>query len=369
MGLPPWAHALAGASGGVAATALLHPLDTLRTHRQSLTAISATAPLRTLLSSPATLYRGIGPSLAGGGLSWGAYLSLYAAMRRLDGGALPAGAAAAAAGAGVALLTTPVWVVKTRVQLGGGMSATAVARGVAATDGWRGFYRGLGANLLLVSHGVVQMAAYEAAKAWLTAAPPSAASAAEGDTLVSLSGGGRGVSVRDSLLASTVSKVAASVATYPLQVVRTAMQEAARATAPHATTPAAATTTAASVSATPRTAAHAGAAASPPSSRGVGDIRVRPVAAAATAAGGTSVVTATTVGGVPSPPSLPRSPLPAARRVWDVFGVAREVVAARGMRGLWAGLGANLARVTPAAAVTFVVYEQSLRMIAAVAGD
>ncbi|OSX71443.1 hypothetical protein BU14_0532s0004 [Porphyra umbilicalis] len=181
MGLPPWAHAAAGAAGGLAATAALHPLDTLRTRRQSLNA--PPTPLRALLGAPRVLYRGMGPSLAGAGLSWGAYLSLYDRLRRVEG--LPPGAAAAAAGAGVALLTTPVWVVKTRVQLGGGGrggggGAAAVARHVWATEGWGGLYRGLGASLLLVTHGVVQMGAYEAVKGWLRPEGVAAAAAAGG---------------------------------------------------------------------------------------------------------------------------------------------------------------------------------------------
>ena len=113
------------------------------------------------------LYAGLAPALLGAGLSWGAYFAAYSAAKerwvgRLDGGdggggstfpfpfsssssrassssgsssssssfSLPAAAhmaAAAEAGALVALLTNPVWVVKTRLQLQarGGMSPVA----------------------------------------------------------------------------------------------------------------------------------------------------------------------------------------------------------------------------------------------------
>ena len=94
----------------------------------------------------ASLYAGLAPALLGAGLSWGAYFTAYAAAKaRLaeaglggsggsDGKGGPASSfasssaalhllAAAQAGAFVCVLTNPVWVVKTRLQLqrGGGL--------------------------------------------------------------------------------------------------------------------------------------------------------------------------------------------------------------------------------------------------------
>jgi solute carrier family 25 (mitochondrial folate transporter), member 32 len=197
--------------------------------------------LRTMVATEgwAALYAGLAPALLGAGLSWGAYFTAYqAAKARLaassgsgEGGGESSSSAAlhllaaAQAGAFVCVLTNPVWVVKTRLQLqrgggvrgGGGLGArgvlpragglgkaagagaagaaaasrlagaasssgaagaagasgaasalppryTGVAGTVAAIlreEGVRGLYRGLAPSLLLVSHGAIQFAAYE----------------------------------------------------------------------------------------------------------------------------------------------------------------------------------------------------------------
>lgn len=179
------------------------------------------------------LYAGAVPALVGNTAVWAVYFPCYEAAKRrasdAQGGAPlgPGGTmlAAAQAGALAATLTNPLWVVKTRLQLQRRERASAPGsarspaagpqyrglydglRRVAAEEGVRGLYAGLGPSLLLVSHGMFQFAAYESLRAQATsqgALPLSAPSAA---------------------LCGAASKLLASLLTYPVQVLRSRLQQ------------------------------------------------------------------------------------------------------------------------------------------------
>ena len=189
------------------------------------------------------MYAGLSPALAGGTLAWGLYFACYNRAkaryaRWLDApeAQLPPAAhlvAAAEAGATVAVLTNPIWVAKTRLQLqrrpgaagapADGARYTGLAhalRRIAADEGVRGLYRGLGPSLALVSHGALQFTAYEALKKRALAAQRSDAAATESDEateprLTAASASAIGVA----------SKLLASGATYPSQVLRARLQQ------------------------------------------------------------------------------------------------------------------------------------------------
>jgi len=187
------------------------------------------------------LYRGLGPTLVALLPNWAVYFTVYERLKRLlqrPGGeeALPHGAhvaAAAGAGAATVLSTNPLWVAKTRLQVQtaaglrgrlGGLGAAAGAgagwharpyggtldclRRIAAEEGLRGLYSGLGPSLAGICHVMIQFPAYEAAKAALAerqGLPPDA------------------LGTGSLVAASSLSKMAASLVTYPHEVVRARM--------------------------------------------------------------------------------------------------------------------------------------------------
>ena len=166
-------------------------------------------------------YHGYGDSGGGGGgaSSSGALSSLDYLL------------ASGTAGALTAILTNPIWVIKTRM-LSSGRSAPGAyhslgdgVRSILRTDGLLGFYRGLVPALFGVSHGAVQFMAYEQLKNWRSAGPTASLSSAPGvlqqqqqqqppRTLTNL----------DFLVLSAIAKVIAGTATYPYQVVRARLQ-------------------------------------------------------------------------------------------------------------------------------------------------
>ena len=176
------------------------------------------------------LYAGTVPALVGNTAVWALYFPCYEAAKRRasaaqGGGPLGPGAnmlAAAQAGAFAAILTNPLWVVKTRLQLqrreraAAPPSSAAAAhyrglfdglRRVGTEEGVRGLYAGIGPSLVLVSHGMLQFAAYESLRAQATgqgAAPLSAPAAA---------------------LCGAAAKLLASCVTYPVQVLRSRLQQ------------------------------------------------------------------------------------------------------------------------------------------------
>lgn len=231
---PPYAHALAGAGGGLATVTLLHPLDTLRTRLQSVDrravlaqrgeALRAFREIVLREGAPA-LYRGAVPAAFGSVLSWACYFHWFQRARAFvqpavthdTGSHLLAGTIA---GLMTSVATNPIWVIKVRLQLQRAGKVLSPGykpykgfvdglRSILREEGMRGFYRGIGPSVWLVSHGALQFTMYERLK----------------EQLRDDSDPGKSTSVTHSLVASTASKLVASLATYPMQVARTRMQE------------------------------------------------------------------------------------------------------------------------------------------------
>jgi len=99
-------------------------------------------------------------------------------------------------------------------------------------EGVWGFYRGLGVGLMSVSHGAVQFAVYEPAKRVYfrrkgrdrRAAAAAAAGGDDDDDDAAAGPGDRKVGNEATIVLSTVSKFVAGAVTYPLQVLRSRLQ-------------------------------------------------------------------------------------------------------------------------------------------------
>ena len=163
--------------------------------------------------------------------------------------------AAATAGACVDVLTNPLWVIRTRLQTqwlyrtvaeqGGATAATAIAqqegrprlmydgmfdaaRKMLRHEGVGSFYKGLSASLLGCSHVAVQFPVYEELRAQLRARRLMASANAHesgGGGSSSTHADAEELSTVEILIASTTSKLVASTATYPHEVVRTRLQD------------------------------------------------------------------------------------------------------------------------------------------------
>ncbi|PHH60434.1 hypothetical protein CDD81_1678 [Ophiocordyceps australis] len=228
---PATVEAVAGLSAGSAATLALHPLDIVKTRMQISRSRKPARPktvpiLRSMTSSPRPLesmYRGLMASLVGNATSWSCFFffksKLEQAAVRMGQRSQPTATdyfiASGLAGLATSVLTNPIWVLKTRMlssdrsAAGAYPSMLAGARTILATEGWRGFYRGLGVSMLGMSHTAVLFVVYEPAKQAVLAR-----SIHSDDHL----------SVAATVGLSSLSKLAAVAATYPYQVVRTRLQ-------------------------------------------------------------------------------------------------------------------------------------------------
>lgn len=251
-------------------------------------------PGRLPLTPPCAPSAGLTPALVGSGLAWGIYFFAYNTAkeryRRASGQVKLSPAlhlvSAAEAGCLVCLVTNPIWVTKTRLQLqrhsgvrvaatagavagqgaaGGAAAAAAAAarstgpvaravmagagsvagplpapayRGlvdcftqIARQEGLRGLYKGLLPSLLLVSHGAIQFAVYEELKSLaqgldlFTRQLGQAPAQRSGSSSDGVPQDRRALSSAEITACGALSKLAASVSTYPSQVVRSRLQQ------------------------------------------------------------------------------------------------------------------------------------------------
>lgn len=256
-------HLVAGAGAGFIATTLLHPLDLIKTRVQVQEAsggrrlpmyMHTLHAVRTivLLEGVPGLYQGLLPNIVGSVVSWGLYMHFYSRCKEslsehVQGSTLYL-SAATLAGTVVTLIVHPIFMIKTRLQLqmrDAGAVRRAQAHTVTASssdtvlaaklvpterrndykgmvdalrcmvrdEGALSLYRGLLPSMLLVSHGSIQFLGYEQIK---TAARSRHAGGAADDSVLTPA---------ELLCAGTLSKVLASLATYPAQVLRSCMQQ------------------------------------------------------------------------------------------------------------------------------------------------
>ena len=171
------------------------------------------------------LWRGVMPNVLGVAPCRATYFGLYDQARTVltangvTGSSLHL-AAAAAAGASVATAMSPVWVIKTRLQIqtneervlqsGKRLRNYTGVRdafsGILREEGARGFYRGLSASYLGVTEGATQFMMYQKFKS---------VARDSGYTITPLMSFGM----------AAVAKLIASTATYPHEVVRTRLRD------------------------------------------------------------------------------------------------------------------------------------------------
>lgn len=240
---------IAGAGGGLVASIATCPLDVIKTKLQAQQAISGqhgyegvVATVRSILKHDGVrgLYRGLGPTILGYLPTWAIYFAVYDTIKNHFGAkpvddvmpvrhVYPAAQAkgyqplarehpwslhilsAMTAGATSTICTNPLWVIKTRFMTQPRdeiryRHTWDAARTIYQTEGWRAFFRGLLPSLLGIAHVAVQFPLYEALKRWSQRDSPEP------------------LPPRRILLCSAISKMTASIVTYPHEVVRTRLQ-------------------------------------------------------------------------------------------------------------------------------------------------
>lgn len=236
-------NAVAGGSAGVISATVLCPLDVIKTRLQvyglpSNLSSGAAPPGRVIISGlqhilkneglPG-LYRGLSPTIVALFPTWAVTFSVYNHLKGLlqsqddKNGELSVQAnvlAASCAGIATATATNPLWVVKTRLQTQGmrpGVvpyaSTLSALRRIATEEGLRGLYSGLLPSLVGVTHVAIQFPVYEKVKLYFAKR--------DNTTVDKLSPG-------HVAICSSGSKVAASMITYPHEVVRSKLQEQGR---------------------------------------------------------------------------------------------------------------------------------------------
>jgi solute carrier family 25 folate transporter 32 len=247
----PYQHLIAGTTAGLVTTSLLYPLELVKTRMQVLQKeagyATTAASIRSVLEGEGAggMYRGITPALFASAGSWGGYFYFYELSKKrklnainMEGDANYGDTRVGAekklgvkdhllsgieAGVFLVMIFNPIFLVKTRMALQGTDTNNKRYAGmfdalktIVREEGARGLYKGLVPALLLTSHGAVQFASYEYMKEATTKISESSM------TSPLIKGF---LSSFQSLLLGGVSKIIASSATYPYQVIKSRLQQ------------------------------------------------------------------------------------------------------------------------------------------------
>jgi solute carrier family 25 folate transporter 32 len=350
--VPPSLHSMvAGAGAGLVSSIATCPLDVVKTTLQAQSVARGDkgyeGVTKTIMriyrqSGLRGFYRGLGPTIGGYLPTWGIYFTVYDFIKdRLRRVPLAVAhpdmshvVAAMTAGATGTILTNPLWVVKTRFMAQAILPPTAkryrntvqAFYTIYKNEGLRAFYKGLLPSLFGVSHVAVQFGLYEKSKSWASRE-------------------GRQLTPTAILACSAFSKMVASLATYPHEVLRTRIQvQRNRPAGPPQPT-------------------------RPPEPVGSG-----PVGAPA---GSSSRVSHATLysplvtGSEPPYPEKMEQPMSGNGRLrrWHpkrggIIDVCRLIYRQDGWRGFYRGLSINLVRTVPSSAVTMLSYELIMRNLA-----
>ncbi|GAA6005045.1 hypothetical protein JCM11491_002320 [Sporobolomyces phaffii] len=321
-------QALAGVTAGLVSTVCMQPLDLLKVQLQVSTttrrsiATEIASGLRAIVADGRgvrALYRGIGPNLVGNASSWGLYFLWYTDFKKrlIDGHGNPnaklnAGQhlfASASSGVVTAVLTNPLWVVKTRMYTtvrGSPRAYTGVLNGLwrlFREEGFRGGSKGMTLALIGVSNGAIQFMTYEELKKWrVELRRKRIGSSSSEDEIKKLSNW-------EYILMSGSAKLVAISITYPYQVIRSRIQYQP-------------------------------------------DVSSLPLVPSSSSAVPTNGHT-----------SASASASPRVRPYTSIPDVIRRTYAAEGVAGFYKGIATNAVRILPGTCVTFVVYEQVSRWL------
>ncbi|GAA5823503.1 hypothetical protein JCM11251_000659 [Rhodosporidiobolus azoricus] len=328
-------QAAAGIAAGLVSTVCMQPLDLLKVQLQVSTAPKGARGtlgqiawgLREITRKEGGvkgLYRGIAPNLVGNASSWGFYFLWYTMLKESlfpnqpEGKKLNAGQhllASATSGVITAVMTNPLWVVKTRMYTTSASSQHAY-RGVlhglttlARTEGLAGLSKGLTLAIIGVSNGAIQFMVYEELKKRrFEAKKRRLGGVGDQKALGTLSN-------TEYIIMSGSAKLVAIGITYPYQVIRSRIQYQPQFSQPVLSSAASSSTS------------------SP----------------AAPLLGSSSPTK-------PLPPSSSSTPSIAPYR--SIPDVLRRTYAQEGLGGFYKGLATNAVRILPGTCVTFVVYER-----------
>lgn len=222
--IPNLLQAICGALGACFSMTMLHPFEITRTRLQvdpNLTPRSSIPLIFSIQRNEGVLalYRGWASLIFSLSATNFVYFFNFHGMRRLPESATTANDLLCAAVAGIitVLVTNPLWVVNTRIKLGKqrqhkgeskekqssvSTSTLQCMVHIVANEGWKALWRGTSSSLLLVSNPTIQFAIYEGLKRSPLLLFPD------------------NQHVRH-MLNGALSKVVATIATYPLQVIQT----------------------------------------------------------------------------------------------------------------------------------------------------
>ncbi|AAS53046.1 AER366Wp [Eremothecium gossypii ATCC 10895] len=229
---------ISGLTAGTITTIASHPLDLLKLRLQLSAGNRANTTYTGLIRDiferqqwGRELYRGLGVNLLGNSVAWALYFGCYRcakdiALRHLGNESatgimdrrLPAHAymlAAGSSGIATAVLTNPIWVIKTRImatsRAGPYKSTFDGVYKLYQTEGVLAFWRGVVPSLLGVSQGAIYFALYDTLKFHYL---HSSTDKAE-----------RRLSVSEIIGITCISKMISVTSVYPFQLLKSKLQD------------------------------------------------------------------------------------------------------------------------------------------------